>query len=172
MGQVDSEEGDHDAEERGRVLLAAELWTLSALVRQVRKCAVDAGFPRLAEVGKTTVWRILNEQNIKPHRARYYLEKRDPEFDRKMREVLLVYQKVSLYAESTAQESETPPVYTVSVDEKPGVQAIELTAPDLPPIPGGGIGGARLRVCSLWYPVHPRSARFSHRADHCQGGTH
>jgi len=152
--------------------LAAELWTLSALVRQVRKCAVDAGFPRLAEVGKTTVWRILNEQNIKPHRVRYYLEKRDPEFDRKMREVLLVYQKVSLYAESTAQESETPPVYTVSVDEKPGVQAIELTAPDLPPIPGGGIGGARLRVCSLWYPVHPRSARFSHRADHCQGGTH
>jgi len=62
--------------------LAAELWTLSALVRQVRTCAIDAGFP-LAEVGKTTVWRILNEQSIKPHRVRYYLEKRDPEFDRK-----------------------------------------------------------------------------------------
>ncbi len=123
--------------------LAAELWTLSALVRQVRKCAVGAGFPRLAEVGKTTVWRILNEQNIKPHRVRYYLEKRDPEFDRKMREVLLVYQEVALYTEGPAPDHETPPVYTVSVDEKPGVQAIGLTAPDLPPIPGKQAAVAR-----------------------------
>ncbi len=88
--------------------LAAELWTLSAVVRHVRKHAVEAGFPRLAHVGKTTVWRILNEQNIKPHRIRYYLEKRDPEFDRKMREVLMVYQEVSLYAAGTAQDAKTP----------------------------------------------------------------
>ena len=123
--------------------LAAELWTLSALVRQVRKCAVVAGFPRLAQVGRTTVWRILHEQNIKPHRVRYYLEKRDPEFDRKMREVLLVYQEVALYAERAAQERQTALVYTVSVDEKPGVQAIGLTAPDLPPIPGKEASVAR-----------------------------
>ena len=116
--------------------LAAELWTLSALVRQVRKLAAAAGFPRLTEVGKTTVWRILNEQDIKPHRLRYYLEKRDPEFDRKMRDVLLVYQQVALYAEGPEQPGETRPMYTVSVDEKPGVQALGLTAPDLPPIPG------------------------------------
>lgn len=123
--------------------LAAELWTLSALVRQVRKCAVAAGFPRLAVVGKTTVWRILNEQHIKPHRVRDYLEKRDTEFDRKMREVLLVYQEVALYAQRPAQDGETPPVYTVSVDEKPGVQALGLTAPDLPPLPGKEASVAR-----------------------------
>lgn len=123
--------------------LAAELWTLSALVRQLRKCAVGAGFPRLAEVGKTTVWRILNEQNIKPHRVRYYLEKRDPEFDRKMREVLMVYQEVALYAQGSTQDGETLPVYTVSVDEKPGVQALGLTAPDLPPLPGNEAAVAR-----------------------------
>lgn len=123
--------------------LAAELWTLSALVRQVSKCAVEAGFPRLTQVGKTTVWRILNEQSIKPHRIRYYLEKRDPEFDRKMREVLLVYQEVALYARGTPQEIQAPPVYTVSVDEKPGVQAIGLTAPDLPPIPFDAASVAR-----------------------------
>ena len=29
-----------------------------------------------------------------------------------------------------------PSVITVSIDEKPGVQAIEKTAPDLPPVPG------------------------------------
>jgi transposase len=123
--------------------LAAELWTLSALVRQVRTCAVEAGFPRLAEVSKTTLWRILNEQDIKPHRVRYYLEKRDPEFDRKMRDVLLVYQEVALYAENPAQDGETPPFFVVSVDEKPGVQALGLTAPDLPPVPGRETAVAR-----------------------------
>ena len=116
--------------------LAAELWSLSALVKYVEQHAVDAGFPRLAKTGKTTRWRILNEQQIKPHRIRYYLEKRDPEFERKMQEVLLVYQEVSLLAENPPQADSSIPIYTVSVDEKPGVQALGLTAADLPPVPG------------------------------------
>jgi transposase len=48
--------------------LAAELWTLSALARYVAKHAVEAGFPRLTSAVKATVWRILNEKDIKPHR--------------------------------------------------------------------------------------------------------
>ena len=116
--------------------LAAELWTLSALAQHVRQHARDAGFPRLAQAAKVTVWRILNEQNLKPHRIRYYLEKRDPEFDRKMQEVLIIYREVSLYAAGAVPETQALPIYTVSVDEKPGVQAIGLTAPDLPPVPG------------------------------------
>jgi len=115
---------------------AAELWTLSALAQHVRKHASDAGFPRLAQAAKATVWRIVNEQNLKPHRIRYYLEKRDPDFDRKMQEVLIVYRAVSLYSAGVAPETQALPIYTVSVDEKPGVQAIGLTAPDLPPVPG------------------------------------
>ena len=116
--------------------LAAELWTLSALARHVSKNAVGAGFPRLSNASKTMVWRILNEQAIKPHRIRYYLEKRDPDFDRKMQEVLMVYQDVSLCSPRTTQDERPITIYTVSVDEKPGVQAIGLTAPDLPPVPG------------------------------------
>jgi transposase len=116
--------------------LASELWTLSALARYVANHAIEAGFPRLSSAVKTTVWRILNEHDIKPHRIRYYLEKRDPEFDQKMREVLMVYQDVSLFPAGTTDETRPKPVYTVSVDEKPGVQAIALTAPDLPPVPG------------------------------------
>jgi transposase len=116
--------------------LASELWTLSALARYVANHAIEAGFPRLANAGKTTVWRILNEHDIKPHRIRYYLEKRDPEFDRKMREVLMVYQDVSLFQAGASDDTRSTPIYTVSVDEKPGVQAIGLTAPDLPPVPG------------------------------------
>jgi len=116
--------------------LAAELWTISALARFVCERAQGAGFERLANAGKSTVWRILDENEIKPHRIRYYLEKRDPQFDRKMQEVLMVYRDVSLYSEGAVHDARPNPIYTVSVDEKPGVQAIGLTAPDLPPVVG------------------------------------
>jgi transposase len=116
--------------------LAAELWTISALARFVSEGAQAAGFARLARAGKSTVWRILDENEIKPHKIRYYLEKRDPEFDRKMQEVLMVYRDVSIYREGAVHDARPTPIYSVSVDEKPGVQAIGLTAPDLPPVPG------------------------------------
>lgn len=116
--------------------LAAELWTIAALARFVSDRAEAAGFARLASAGKSTVWRILNESNIKPHQIRYYLEKRAPEFERKMQDVLMVYRGVSLYRQGAFHDARPNPIYTVSVDEKPGVQAIALTAPDLPPVPG------------------------------------
>jgi len=116
--------------------LAAELWTISGLAKFVSESAEAAGFPRLAHAGKSTIWRILNENEIKPHKIRYYLEKRDPEFDRKMQEVLLVYQEVSIYTDGATHNGRPNAIYTVSIDEKPGVQAIGLTAPDLPPVPG------------------------------------
>ena len=116
--------------------LAAELWTISALAKFVGESAQGAGVGRLANAGKSTVWRILHEHDITPHKIRYYLEKRDPEFDRKMQDVLMVYRDVSIYAEGAVHDARPNPIYTVSVDEKPGVQAIGLTAPDLPPVPG------------------------------------
>lgn len=116
--------------------LAAELWSISALARFVGEGAETAGHPRLAHAGKSTVWRILNEHDIKPHKIRYYLERRDPEFDRKMQDVLLVYRDVSIYSDGAVHDGRPNPIYTVSVDEKPGVQALGLTAPDLPPVPG------------------------------------
>lgn len=116
--------------------LAAELWSISALARFVGERAQAAGFPRLSHAGKSTVWRILDDNDIKPHKIRYYLEKRDPDFDRKMQEVLMIYRDVSLYTEGAVHDARPNPIYTVSVDEKPGVQAIGLSAPDLPPVPG------------------------------------
>ena len=117
--------------------LAAELWTLSALAAFIHERAEAAGFPRLSKIPRMTVWRILDAANIKPHRIRYDLEKRDPDFDRKMAEVLMVYQEVNLRnATSPTPEGEATPVITVSVDEKPGIQALGTTAPDLPPVPG------------------------------------
>ena len=116
--------------------LAAELWTISGLAKFVCEHAQGAGFARLVNAGKSTVWRILDGNDIKPHKIRYYLQKRDPEFDCKMQEVLMVYRDVSLYREGAVHDARPNPVYSVSVDKKPGVQAIGLTAPDLPPVAG------------------------------------
>ena len=73
---------------------------------------------------------------------RYYLEQRDAQFERKMAEVLMVYRDVGLYRADAVHDARALPVYTVSVDEKPAVQALGVTAPDLPPVPGKhpGIG--------------------------------
>lgn len=115
---------------------AAELWTRSLLAQHVRREAVAAGHPSLSCAAKATVQRILAQQPLHPERVRYYLEKRDPDFEARMRDVLLVYQEVALQNEALTGSEATPAVITVSVDEKPGLQAIDNTAPDLPPVPG------------------------------------
>jgi transposase len=113
---------------------AAELWTRRSLANHVRKGA--AAHPALARASKATVHRILSEADIQPQKIRYYLERRDPEFEAKMKEVLLVYREVFLAAAAGVTAADGTPIYTVSVDEKPGVQALAPTAPDLPPVPG------------------------------------
>jgi transposase len=114
---------------------ASELWTRQALADHVRGHAVAAGHPSLVLAAKATVQRILAEQHLQPHKVKYYLERRDPEFEIKMKEVLMVYQEVQVQNEAGPAVG-APPVITVSIDEKPGVQAISNTAPDLPPVPG------------------------------------
>lgn len=131
---------------------AAEVWTRSALARHVREHAQQAGYASLRRAAKATVHRILATQPLHPERVKYYLERRDPEFESKMREVLLVYQEVALQNQNGGM---IPVMVTVSVDEKPGLQAIANTAPDLPPLPGkhAGIGRdheyKRLGTCSI-----------------------
>lgn len=115
---------------------AAELWTRQTLADHVRHHAEASGHPSLRLAAKATIQRILDEQELQPHRVEYYLERRDPEFETKMREVLLVYQEVSLAPAEGVKTAQGQPVFTVSVDEKPGVQAIGNTAPDLPPVAG------------------------------------
>jgi hypothetical protein len=116
---------------------AAELWTRKSLAAHVRQQAQTAGHPSLARAAKSTVQRILDEQQLQPPKVKYYLERRDPEFEIKMKEVLLIYQEVMVQNQAgvVATAGVTPPVVTVSIDEKPGVQALENTAPDLPPVP-------------------------------------
>lgn len=113
---------------------AAEMWTRSALASHVRKYAPDAGHDCLNKAAKATIQRILDEHPIRPHKIAYYLERRDPEFEQKMADVLCVYREINLQNEATAP-GDIPSVITVSVDEKPGVQAIKNIAPDIMPDP-------------------------------------
>ncbi len=115
---------------------AAELWTRQALARHVRRQAVAAGYPALARAAKATVHRILTQQALRPDKVTYYLERRDPAFEAQMREVLLVYQEVMLQNQARRTSEAPLTMITVSVDEKPGLQALATTAPDLPPVPG------------------------------------
>lgn len=111
---------------------AAEVWSHSALALHVRRYAVKSGHPSLQKAVKATVWRILEDKNIRPHKIRYYLEKRDDKFEEKMHDVLMIYKEV----EAQRVGGNKSGIITVSVDEKPGVQAIGNTAPDLPPKAG------------------------------------
>src|SRR5439155_331789 len=103
------------------------------------------GNARLVKLAQRKVCNILNEQEIKPHKVRYYLERRDPEFKAKMAEVLCVYREVKLIKEAAAAAKQKPSdvVAIVSYDEKPGIQALATTAPDLPPEPGVHVTFAR-----------------------------
>ncbi len=117
-----------------------ELWTTRLLARHIREHAVAAGHPCLATIVQGTVCKILARHEVKPHKVRYYLERRDEAFETKMADVLCIYREVAILRDSKATESN---VTIISYDEKPGVQAIGTTAPDLPPQPGAHATFAR-----------------------------
>jgi transposase len=113
-----------------------ELWTTRLLARHARKHGPAAGHVCLAKLVQGTVCKVLGKEEIKPHKVRYYLENRDAEFDQKMAEVLCVYREVEVLKKAAAKSKRGKPVAVVCCDEKPGIQAIATTAPDLPPDPG------------------------------------
>ena len=114
-----------------------ELWTTRLLARHAREHGPAAGHECLANLVQGTVCKILGKEEIKPHKVRYYLEKRDAEFEPKMAEVLCVYREVEVLKKASAKSKRRAnAVAIVSYDEKPGIQAIATTAPDLPPKPG------------------------------------
>jgi transposase len=118
-----------------------ELWTTRLLAAHAREHGPSEGHGCLARLAQGTVCKILDAQDIKPHKIRYYLERRDPEFAEKMAEVLCVYREVEVLKDAAAsqkgrKQKQKPAVAIISYDEKPGIQAIATTAPDLAPDPG------------------------------------
>ena len=82
---------------------AAETWTYAKLTSHINKNAEAAGFTRLSTIHKSTVHSILDEAEIKPFRIKYYCENRDPDFEDKMHNVLLVYKQLSMQFDENGQ---------------------------------------------------------------------
>lgn len=114
---------------------AAETWTYAKLTSHINKTAEAAGYTRLSTIHKSTVNTILDEADIKPHKITYYCENRDPDFDSKMHNVLLVYKQLEMQFDESGKliVSDDTSVHVLSYDEKPGIQAIATTSDDLMP---------------------------------------
>lgn len=114
---------------------AAETWTYAKLTSHINKTAEAAGYERLSSIHKSTVHTILDEADIKPHKITYYCERRDPDFDTKMHNVLLVYKQLQFEFDEHGQllTDDGTPIHVLSYDEKPGIQAIATTSDDLRP---------------------------------------
>jgi len=63
---------------------SCELWTYALLQLHVRKHCMTATHPSLVELSRSKLHRILTQADVRPHKKRYYVERRDPEFTRKM----------------------------------------------------------------------------------------
>lgn len=114
---------------------AAETWTNSALTKHIRQHAQEAGYSRLSTISESSVFNILSKSNVKPFRVQYYCERRDPDFDSKMHNVLLVYKQLTLQFDENGNllPFEGQVTHVLSYDEKPGIQAIATTGEDLYP---------------------------------------
>lgn len=117
---------------------SAQLWYPASFTRFIHSVAEKEGHQRMATVAETTLRKILANAKIRPFKISYYCEKRDPDFDAKMHDVLVVYKQVSMQfnEDGTLKPFEEVAVHTLSYDEKPGMQAIASTSEDRPPIAG------------------------------------
>lgn len=119
---------------------SAELWYPALLTRHINSVAESEGYPRMATASVSSIRKILREARLNPHKITYYCEKRDPDFDKKMHDVLVIYKQLELRFDENGNyipyEADEEVVHTISYDEKPGIQAIACTSEDRPPVPG------------------------------------
>ncbi len=92
-------------------------WTISDLTQEIIH-------QKIAQMSPSTVWRLLDQAAIKPHKWVYWLNSPDPDFEPKMLHI------VDLYL--------NPPRdgLLFSLDEKTGIQALERKYPDQSTEPG------------------------------------
>ena len=116
---------------------SAEVWSRALLTKHINKFAEAAGHTRLSTISQSKVRTILEEADIKPNKITYYCENRDPDFDQKMHNVLLVYKQISLQFDENGEllpfKDDEQLVHVISYDEKPGIQALATTSDDLYP---------------------------------------
>ena len=90
-------------------------WSLDDLAYQILQEA------HYADMSRSTIQRILNEAELRPHKSRYWLTSHDADFEAKVLDVCQLY----LDAPVLYQRGEL----VICVDEKTGIQALERARP-------------------------------------------
>lgn len=98
-------------------------WSCQELAEQV----CDSGL--VASISKTTVWRWLSKDALRPWQHRCWIFPRDPHFQVKAGRILDLYHRV--WEEQPLQEDE----FVISADEKTSIQARKRRHATLPPGP-------------------------------------
>src|SRR5213594_2481232 len=99
-------------------------WSLDELTRHVCQSGL------VAQLGRTTLWRWLHEDAIRPWQHRCWIFPRDPDFAAKAGRMLDLYQRQWQGQPLQADE------FVISTDEKTSIQARHRLHPSLPPQPG------------------------------------
>ena len=79
-------------------------------------------------MSRSTIWRILEEADLKPHRSVYWLNSHDPDFDAKAKEICKLYIDAPVMYEQGR--------LLICSDEKTGMQALGRPDPTKPAEPG------------------------------------
>ncbi len=97
-------------------------WTLDEIVATLLDAlATDA-------ISRSSIWRILQDVDLKPHKSAYWLNSHDEDFDAKAQTICQLYAK--------ALESYEQGRLLICCDEKTGMQVLERKAPTKPAQPG------------------------------------
>lgn len=97
-------------------------WSISDLTRAVLQNKIAGS------IAQSTIWRLLDQAAIKPHRWHYWLNSPDPDFYPKMYDIVELY----LNALKMYEKGEI----LLSVDEKTSIQALKRKYPHKPTMPG------------------------------------
>jgi transposase len=93
-------------------------WTLDEIVSTLLDALnTDA-------ISRSSIWRILQDADLKPHKSEYWLNSHDDEFDAKAQTICRLYAK--------ALESYQKGRLVICCDEKTGMQILERKAPTKP----------------------------------------
>jgi len=87
-------------------------WTLRMAAVYLNAHPERTGFT----ISKSTIHRVLQNHNLKPHRSRYFLHISDPDFFPKMEHIIGLYL--------------SPPQNLFCFDESPGIQVLQRLVPD------------------------------------------
>ena len=91
-------------------------WSSEDLARIASKAGI------VDTIHPSTVWKWLNDADVRPHRCRYWLKITDPEFEERMEDVTSLYLRTPELAAFGAQ--------VFCFDEKTSIQALERWVPD------------------------------------------